>query len=201
MKKGISIWSFPAGTLLDSFKLASDAGFEGVEVALDENAGEITLHSTEKELLAIRQQADDCGIQLYSVASGLYWSYFLNDADESVRCKAQDIVKKQLEVASILGCQSILVIPGCVKPVCGPMTWIIPLRSEPIGKIFIPFSAQLLSSVATCCADCGSAMGRCWFFVGMLWSGLAVTCAGRNTPIPRLRSPAKACGLVTSWIY
>lgn len=115
MKKGISIWSFPAGSLLDSFKLAADAGFEGVEVALDENAGEITLQSTEKDLLAIRQQADDCGIQLYSVASGLYWSYFLNDEDEAVRSKAQDIVKKQLEVASVLGCQSILVIPGCVN--------------------------------------------------------------------------------------
>ena len=115
MKKGISIWSFPAGSLLDSFKLAADAGFEGVEVALDENAGEITLQSTEKELLAIRQQADDCGIQLFSVASGLYWSYFLNDEDEAIRSKAQDIVKKQLEVASVLGCQSILVIPGCVN--------------------------------------------------------------------------------------
>ena len=115
MKKGISIWSFPAGTLLDSFKLASDAGFEGVEVALDEAAGEITLQSTEQDLLTIRKQADDCGIQLYSVASGLYWSYFLNDEDDAVRSKAQDIVKKQLEVASVLGCQTILVIPGCVN--------------------------------------------------------------------------------------
>ena len=115
MKKGISIWSFPEGSLLDSFKLAADAGFEGVEVALDENAGEITLQSTEKELLAIKQQASDCGISLYSVASGLYWSYFLNDEDEAIRSKAQDIVKKQLEVAAVLGCESILVIPGCVN--------------------------------------------------------------------------------------
>ena len=115
MKKGISIWSFPEGSLLDSFKLAADAGFEGVEVALDENAGEITLQSTEKELSAIKQQANDCGLSLYSVASGLYWSYFLNDENEAIRSKAQDIVKKQLEVAAILGCESILVIPGCVN--------------------------------------------------------------------------------------
>ncbi len=115
MKKGISIWSFPAGTLRDSFALAKDAGFEGVEVALDENAGEITLTSTEKELLQIKQQASDCGIELYSVASGLYWSYYLNDGDEGVRQKAQDVVKKQLETAAILGCESILVIPGCVN--------------------------------------------------------------------------------------
>ena len=115
MKKGISIWSFPAGSLNDSFALAKDAGFDGVEVALDEAAGEITLTSTEKDLLAVKKQAEDNGIELYSVASGLYWSYFLNDADEAVRTKAQDIVKKQLEVAATLGCESILVIPGCVN--------------------------------------------------------------------------------------
>ena len=115
MKKGISIWSFPAQSLKDSFALAADAGFEGVEVALDESAGEITLASTEKDLLEIKKQAADCGIELYSVASGLYWSYFLNDEDEAIRQKAQDIVKKQLETAAILGCESILVIPGCVN--------------------------------------------------------------------------------------
>ena len=115
MKKGISIWSFPAQTLNESFGLAKKAGFEGVEVALDESNGEITLSSTEKDLLEVKKQANDNGIELYSVASGLYWSYFLNDDDEAVRSKAQDIVKKQLETASILGCQTILVIPGCVN--------------------------------------------------------------------------------------
>lgn len=115
MKKGISIWSFPAMSLNDSFALAKKAGFEGVEVGLDEKNGEITLSSTEKDLLEIKKQAENNGIELYSVASGLYWSYFLNDDDEAVRSKAQDIVKKQLETASVLGCQSILVIPGCVN--------------------------------------------------------------------------------------
>lgn len=115
MKKGISIWSFPAMSLNDSFALAKKAGFEGVEVALDEKNGEITLNSTEKELLEIKKQAENNGIELYSVASGLYWSYFLNDDDEKGRSKARDIVKKQLECASVLGCETILVIPGCVN--------------------------------------------------------------------------------------
>jgi len=115
MKKGISIWSFPAGTLKESFLLAKDAGFDGVEVALDESAGEITLTSTEKDLLQVKKLAEDTGIQLYSVASGLYWSYFLNDEDESLRQQAQDIVRKQLDTAAALGCESILVIPGCVN--------------------------------------------------------------------------------------
>ena len=56
MKKGISIWSFPAMSLNDSFALAKKAGFEGVEVGLDEKNGEITLNSTEKELLEIKSK-------------------------------------------------------------------------------------------------------------------------------------------------
>ena len=114
MKKGISIWSFPSAPLKDSFALAKDAGFEGVEVALDAT-GELSLESTEQELLTIRRQADDAGIQLYSVACGLYWDYWLNDEDSAKRSKAKDIVKKQLECAAGLGCESILVIPGCVN--------------------------------------------------------------------------------------
>lgn len=114
MKKGINIWSFPGDTLKNTFKLAKKAGFEGVEVALDEK-GEISLESTEKDLLNVKSTAQECGIELYSLSCGLYWNYWLNDDDEKIRCKAKDIVKKQLETASILGCESILVIPGCVN--------------------------------------------------------------------------------------
>ena len=35
MKKGINIWSFPQGTIKQSLSLAKDAGFEGVELALN----------------------------------------------------------------------------------------------------------------------------------------------------------------------
>ena len=114
MKKGISIWSFPNDTLKNNFELAKKAGFEGVEVALDE-VGEVSLQSTEKDLLSVKHQAEDSGIELYSIASGLYWSYWLNDDDEAVRKKAKDVVKKHLEAARILGCESILVIPGTVN--------------------------------------------------------------------------------------
>ena len=35
MKKGINVWSFPAGTVRDTLALAKAAGFEGVELALN----------------------------------------------------------------------------------------------------------------------------------------------------------------------
>lgn len=54
------------------------------------------------------------GIELYSVASGLYWTYSLTSSDQGIREKAIKIVRKQLEIASWLGCSTILVIPGMV---------------------------------------------------------------------------------------
>ncbi len=114
MKKGISIWSFPAAPLANSFALAKDAGFDGVEVALDE-AGELSLTTSEKDVLAIADQAKNAGIELYSVACGLYWDYWLTADCPNERAKAKDIVKRQLDVAKLLGCETILVIPGCVN--------------------------------------------------------------------------------------
>ena len=77
--------------------------------------GELSLSSTERDYAAIRAAAKASGIELYSVACGLYWDFWLNDEDVAKRQKAKDIVKKQLEAASALGCESILVIPGCVN--------------------------------------------------------------------------------------
>ena len=114
MKKGISIWSFPEAPLCDSFALAKDAGFDGVEVALAES-GELSLTTSEKDILNVKNQANDAGIELYSVASGLYWDYWLNADCKEEREKAKDIVKCQLDTAKLLGCDTILVIPGCVN--------------------------------------------------------------------------------------
>lgn len=114
MKKGISIWSFAGGTLEENFKLAKEAGFDGVEVALALD-GEINLDSTEEDLLKIKAQAKAAGIELYSVASGLYWQFSITSNDEAEREKAKACVRKQLWTASVLGCDTILVVPGAVS--------------------------------------------------------------------------------------
>ncbi len=114
MKKGISIWSFAETDLKKCFDLAKDAGFDGVEVALDEK-GMISLESTKEDLLYVKSLAEESGIELYSVASGLYWTYNYTSENPENREKAKEITKKQLEVASVLGCDTILVVPGAVN--------------------------------------------------------------------------------------
>ena len=54
MKKGITIWSFPKGTLEETFALAKKAGYDGVELSLDAE-GEINLNSTEEEIKKIKE--------------------------------------------------------------------------------------------------------------------------------------------------
>ncbi|WNQ10363.1 sugar phosphate isomerase/epimerase family protein [Paenibacillus aurantius] len=114
MKKGINVWSFPAGMkAADCMALAKEAGFDGIELALNET-GELSLESTEADIRQIRQTADDIGIELSSFATGLFWSYSLTSSNAETREKAKGIVRKQLEVASILGVDTILVVPGAV---------------------------------------------------------------------------------------
>ena len=124
MKKGISIWSFAEPDLKKCFELAKKAGFDGVEVSLDEK-GLVSLESTEEDLACVKDMAKNAGIELYSVASGLYWSYNYTSDDEAKRNKAKEITKKQLWVASKLGCQSMLVVPGAVHVPFDPNSEII----------------------------------------------------------------------------
>ena len=114
MKKAINIWSFKSGTSIkDCIKIANEANFEGIELALNES-GEVSLNSTEKELIKIKNIAEEIGIELPSIATGLYWNYSLTSENKNTREKAKSIVKKQLETAAILGSSTILVVPGAV---------------------------------------------------------------------------------------
>jgi len=111
MKKGITIWSFPKQSLEESFALAKKAGYQGVELSLDEK-GEVSLNSTKEEMEAVKAAAERHGIELYSVATTLYWNYSMTSSDPEMVEKAKAIVRKQIDVASWLGCDTILVVPG-----------------------------------------------------------------------------------------
>lgn len=119
MKKGISIWSFAETDLKKCMLLAKDAGFDGIELALDET-GPVCMTSTKEDILEIKKMADEIGLELYSVASGLYWTYNYTSANPENVKYAKKITKKQLEIASWLGCDTILVVPGAVEVAFDP---------------------------------------------------------------------------------
>lgn len=153
MKKGINIWSFKDGsTIEECIRLAKKAGFEGIELSLNE-AGELGLNATDKEVLAIKAQLDDAGLEIAGLATGLYWDYSMTSADEAKRQKAIDVCKKQLELASAFGVDAILVIPGAVGVDFIPGSEVVPydvayeLASEAIAKL-VPYAANAGVSIA-----------------------------------------------------
>ncbi len=114
MKKGISIWAFSEPDLFLNMKTAKELGFDGIELALDE-AGALTPETTDEEAKKIADHAKELGLELYSVATGLYWTYSLSDDDAALRTRAMEIAKAQIRLASALGCESVLLIPGSAK--------------------------------------------------------------------------------------
>ncbi|MDP4133733.1 MAG: sugar phosphate isomerase/epimerase family protein [Bacillota bacterium] len=124
MKKGISIWSFKEGPLKENFNFAKQIGFDGVEVAIAET-GEINLSSSKDEILKVKEDANKAGIELYSVASGLQWKYSLTSDSEAEREKSKACVRKQLEIASYLGCDTILIVPGVVSAEFAPSLGVV----------------------------------------------------------------------------
>lgn len=114
MKKGINYWSFAEGTkVVEAMKIAKDAGFEGIEFCLAAT-GEISLESSERELLEVKSKALEIGIETSSLASWLPWEHSLTSNRPDHRKKAKDIIRKQIETAAILGANTVLVVPGYV---------------------------------------------------------------------------------------
>ena len=91
-----------------------------------------------------------------------------------------------------------IVIPGCVSPSSGPITWTIPSRPLPVAKSRTPNSSQLARNASSCALASGSVTGPS--SVGTLWSIVAIDRSGRRTLLPASRRPSKAWGDVTSWI-
>ena len=114
MKKSINIWSFVGKTNREAMELAKDAGFEGIELALGAE-GEITMTSSDAELLSIKAYAEELGIKIPSLSSGLVWADSLTANDPAERERAFQMVKRLLYCAKVIGAETVLVIPGSVS--------------------------------------------------------------------------------------
>ncbi len=117
MLKSISVWALkdnetrPAQSL---FAEAKGHGFDGIEPAVGA-AGILTPETSESECAGLLRVAQQEGIAISSLASGLGWDYPLSDQDLEVRNRGIEIQKSALRIAGWLGVECLLVIPGQVS--------------------------------------------------------------------------------------
>ena len=118
LTKAINYWSFPGGLegsldVFEALKLAKDHGFEAIELGIFDS-GALPLNITEGRCQEIKSEAARLGLSLPSVASGLYWSRSLGDADVTASVQAAEDLESMVRIASLLGAKTLLTIPGAV---------------------------------------------------------------------------------------
>jgi len=130
MKKSISYWAFPGGLegtkpIPEAMREAKDAGFEAIELAIGD-AGVLTPKTNKKECGDIRKEAEKAGIEISSVASGIYWGYNLGCNSAADRKRCEQATKKMLQITSWLGTDALLFIPAAVDVFFNPEAEVIP---------------------------------------------------------------------------
>ena len=119
MIKGISYLSFENGLEgthpIDlAIKETKSHGFSALELAIS-NQGVLTTSATQNECQKIRQQIDQSGLFVDSLASGMSWAVNPTSDDEYMRKQSVTLHKDALKVASYLSCKALLYVPGVVK--------------------------------------------------------------------------------------
>jgi hexulose-6-phosphate isomerase len=107
MKKGIVYGSLPGGLDVEErFRLAAEAGFDGIEV-----------HGTDAvdELKRAKAAADAVGLEIPSIMASTHWAHPLSSADEATRQRTVDSMIFTIETASLVGADTVLLVPGVVN--------------------------------------------------------------------------------------
>jgi len=107
VKKGICIGSLPRDWAVeDKFKLAKEAGFDGVEIMST---------TSEEELQQLKAAADAAGVEIPSIMGGVHWKWPLSSPDPEVRRQCAEAVAFALETAHLVGADTVLLVPGVVN--------------------------------------------------------------------------------------
>ncbi|MEG0768138.1 MAG: sugar phosphate isomerase/epimerase family protein, partial [Clostridia bacterium] len=118
MKKAINAWTIPENvSFADMFRDISGAGFDGIELNIDaeqHSAHSLSLQTDHSTLLQLRQLSQDFQLPICSISTSLYGGT-LGANDAQTRAEGQRILEKQLECASTLGADGILVVPGGIS--------------------------------------------------------------------------------------
>lgn len=114
MKQGASFFSFAQDVAIkEAAEHCKKAGYQGIEPVVSE-AGSLNPLMSDKEVLEIKAIADDLDLEIPSVGVWSLWENNLVSDSTAIREKAEGIVTRQLEIASLLGADTILLVPGYV---------------------------------------------------------------------------------------
>ncbi len=124
MIKCASYWSLEGGlagthAIADALTEVKAANFKGLELCIGLD-GVLTPSSTRTDCENIRNQVDDSGLVVETLASGMSWAFNPTSNYTEVRQTAIDIHAAALERASWLGCKAMLFVPGVVKSPIAP---------------------------------------------------------------------------------
>lgn len=107
-KKGVRTGMLPGSmSLLESFKVARDCGFDQIEPPATFD---------KQEAARIKEAAVAAPIEIGSVSNGMNWKYPLTDPDPAVAKKGFEAQTAALQNAHLWGAEAILMIPGLVTP-------------------------------------------------------------------------------------
>jgi hexulose-6-phosphate isomerase len=117
--KGISYLSFENGlsnneSIESALSQTKSNGFNALELSVS-NEGVINTNTSKTECETIRQQIDDSGVFVDSIATGMSWGISPTSDDEVVRKNSIRLHQEALKVASYLECKALLFVPGVVK--------------------------------------------------------------------------------------
>ena len=101
-------WGFERG-----LELVKQAGFDGIELWLGDVPW-FQMSTTDSDVRELRRKVEDAGLVVSNVSTGLHWGSPLSARDPRVRAQAARIVERQIETASLLGSDAILVVAGLV---------------------------------------------------------------------------------------
>jgi hexulose-6-phosphate isomerase len=135
LKKGIMYATIGIkGSVLDKFKAAKAAGFDGVEVMS---------HMNQEEVLRAR---DATGLEIPSVCGEHHWAKPLSDPNPKVRAEGLEALRQTLRDAKRYGAQSILLVPAVVtKQVSYDQAW---SRSQEQIRQALPLAEELGVKIA-----------------------------------------------------
>lgn len=115
MLKSINGWTFPADMpIAEAARIAKGCGFAGFEPTLNA-AGELTPSTSEDDCRRIGESIRAAGLQVVSLASGLFWQTHYTHPDPLVRQAAKELTVACLDRARWLGAEVLLVVPGVVR--------------------------------------------------------------------------------------